>query len=1270
MKRLKILLLSLLIVMMPAAGLAQTILAIYSTHATDCTSTMGKPASRCYEQDSQTLWQCVPASSDNICNTVGEWFQIKDPTATGPWTDGGSYLYPTNGESVLVGKTTSVGGTGNLELADTTAAVGKVYLGSNLFLHAFGTDNLFIGETAGNLTLTNAQENTALGKNALQSITTGDQDTAIGAYAMPEVTSGSGHTCVGNACMLNEVDGSSSTCVGFACLQNATRSDENTCVGETCLFSVTTAFGNSAFGDDAGFATTGDENTYVGHNSGFKVTTGTRNVYVGASAAGGINNATGADNVGIGYQAMERATSAAQNVAIGTDAMEDASSASHNVAIGETPGANLTTGGYNVLIGSRPGFTMTDGERNVYIGEDAGFSTTDGGYNVCIGSGSCYALTDGEDNVFIGQTSGNGNTSGSNNVAIGNAAGGGSTMTGDNNVYLGNAAGDNTTSGAQNIAIGDAAGLNFGSAFDNICIGTDSCVSDGGNPITGMWNVIIGSEAAHELTSGTQNIGIGELALNLLTTGLSNVAIGTMALDNVTTAGTNIAIGREAGSRITSGTPNIAIGYQAIGGAGTGMTGSLNTCVGYQCMKLAAGANNNVGVGDLVMDAVTTAADNTGIGVSALGALTDGEQNIGIGTDALLSITTADFNTCVGDSACRLATTSENTALGENALATTTTGTGQNTSIGAQSGGITTGWGNTFLGYSSGNGPNTGKKNICLGYDTCNGAADFSNSIAIGAGIDPTANNQIIFGTSAHTTTVAGTLLITNNFGDAGGECGEGEGLVMTSGLAECTPAGGGSGDITAVGDVASGAAFDGTQGTTLTFNDADGDKTIQYENGAGTFYINDSVNVAGTMTVTSTTLIGLTTVSGTQPALLEVKGNDTSTELTRRLLNVEHEFTPTGDSNGSSVSSGWFTARTIGAKDIGTVASLTGAVDVYTLTGGEVDLVEGIDSDLNTFYGGNIGHSMNFSGNTFHGGTGTITDARGFESLVDVGGGGTITNYAGFYVNSAGTSSGTITNNYGLYIASQTNGGSDYAIFTNAGTIHFGDGVEIDNQKELRLYEADGNGNNYFSIKDVASRTSNASITLENDSNPIPDSAVGNGSDGQATSFNLPIYSAKITGGFVVFTPPSADACTQGAQIDAGDGNWRLLFDATTDECATWQFVIPNNYASGPILKISYTMTSGTTNEVELEAAIMCVGSNTGVDINTASFSNVATVSETVDGTVGDMHTVTITLNDDSCAAGQTAFVVLSFDSNDATNDDATGDREIVGSEFQYTGI
>lgn len=168
--------------------------------------------------------------------------------------------------------------------------------------------------------------------------------------------------------------------------------------------------------------------------------------------------------------------------------------------------------------------------------------------------------------------------------------------------------------------------------------------------------------------------------------------------------------------------------------------------------------------------------------------------------------------------------------------------------------------------------------------------------------------------------------------------------------------------------------------------------------------------------------------------------------------------------------------------------------------------------------------------------------------------------------------------------------------------------------------------------------------------------------------SIILPVQGAKIAGSYVVFTPPTADACTAGAEINSSDGNWRLLFDATTDECATWQFRMPADYASDPILKIGYSMVSATADDVEFEAAIMCVSDGDSADVGTASFSNVAVGTATVPGTAGYPDEISITLTDDSCAAGDLVFVVLSTDANDATNDDATGDREVFHAMLLYT--
>jgi len=199
--------------------------------------------------------------------------------------------------------------------------------------------------------------------------------------------------------------------------------------------------------------------------------------------------------------------------------------------------------------------------------------------------------------------------------------------------------------------------------------------------------------------------------------------------------------------------------------------------------------------------------------------------------------------------------------------------------------------------------------------------------------------------------------------------------------------------------------------------------------------------------------------------------------------------------------------------------------------------------------------------------------------------------------------------------------------------------------------------------LKAVDTASDEECLTYETTTGDFEWQACGGGGGG-ATEVILPIYSAKITGSFVT----DGDA-TQGAQIDAGDGNWRLLFDATTDEGAVFQFRMPNNYSSTPVLKVQYTMASATANEVEFEGAIMCVSDGDSADVGTASFSAIAVGSATVPGTAGYPDEISISLTDDSCAAGDAVWVYLSTDSDDATADDATGDREVINVSLSYTG-
>ena len=89
----------------------------------------------------------------------------------------------------------STGGgiTGNINLDHSTVITGNIYKGGTLFLHNFGVANTFVGQNAGNLTLT-GNNNAANGAGALTSNTAGTGNTASGAGALFSNTTGSANT--------------------------------------------------------------------------------------------------------------------------------------------------------------------------------------------------------------------------------------------------------------------------------------------------------------------------------------------------------------------------------------------------------------------------------------------------------------------------------------------------------------------------------------------------------------------------------------------------------------------------------------------------------------------------------------------------------------------------------------------------------------------------------------------------------------------------------------------------------------------------------------------------------------------------------------------------------------------------------------------------------------------------------------------------------------------------------------------------------------------
>jgi trimeric autotransporter adhesin len=131
-----------------------------------------------------------------------------------------------------------------------------------------------------------ANTNTRLGTDALESNTTGVQNTAIGAEALEQNTTGSFNTAVGFEALNLSATGIENTAVGANALQRNTDSTANVAVGGRALFSNTTGNANVAVGVLAlQNNVTGTGNTAIGTSAD-----------VGAGPGVDVSNATAIGN--------------------------------------------------------------------------------------------------------------------------------------------------------------------------------------------------------------------------------------------------------------------------------------------------------------------------------------------------------------------------------------------------------------------------------------------------------------------------------------------------------------------------------------------------------------------------------------------------------------------------------------------------------------------------------------------------------------------------------------------------------------------------------------------------------------------------------------------------------------------------------------------------------------------------------------------------------------------------------------------------------------
>jgi hypothetical protein len=520
--------------------------------------------------------------------------------------------------------------TGNLDLDSSTASVGNITKNGTRFLHNFGTANTFLGENAGNFTVSGIQ-NAAFGAEALLNNSSGDFNTAVGFGALRVNTSGSGNTATGRAALVLNNTGSNNTATGSLALQQNISGLNNTATGYNALNRNISGQSNTALGYQALFNNTaGSNNIAVGESAGVNAT-GSNNIYLGANVSGVADES---NTIYVGNPDVQTKTVIAgirgTTVTGGEMVVVDANGrlGSGPVALGaNSVGSNEVVDDSLTALDLAPNSVGTselaaDSVTAAKVAFNYAASTTKGGPAVDLACVGCVAASE---------------------VSFSFASLGPNTFTGTQTI----------TSGDLNLS--SAGALNKGGQVFLHSAGTQNTFVGalaGSASTTGFGgNTAFGFQALTSLTSGDSNTAVGGSALAFNTDGSSNTAIGRNALGFNTNGGGNTVSGHFAMNRNTSGSSNTASGYFALN---NNTTGSYNTVIGTDAMTVNS-----------------TGSDNTAIGIASL-QNNNGGNNVAVGRAAGLNATTGSNNIYLGSSVLGAAGESNTMYLGNQGTQTKT----------------------------------------------------------------------------------------------------------------------------------------------------------------------------------------------------------------------------------------------------------------------------------------------------------------------------------------------------------------------------------------------------------------------------------------------------------------------------------------------------------------------------------------------------------------------------------------------------------------------
>ena len=187
-------------------------------------------------------------------------------------------------------------------------------------------------------------------------------------------------------------------------------------------------------------------------------------------------------------------------------------------------------------------------------------------------------------------------------------------------------------------------------------------------------------------------------------------------------------------------------------------------------------------------------------------------------------------------------------------------------------------------------------------------------------------------------------------------------------------------------------------------------------------------------------------------------------------------------------------------AHVVGRAVSQEAIASIIQYSTAEGGLKQSIRSDLDTdFTSGTIADAWGIASllRLRHSGTGLISNALGFWARVDVDTDADVTNLYGIRVDSpSGTAANgvEVTNAYGIKIENQLKGANNWALYTDLGTVRFGDTTQLDGASSGLLFT-----------------NTNQVMLRSNGINAIIDGATNPGSDGVRVSFAGSVVSALV---------------------------------------------------------------------------------------------------------------------------------------------------------------